>query len=252
MARFSDKVVLVTGGSQGLGRVAAVLFAKEGAKVVIADVQSADETIAGIEAAGSEGLFVNADVSKAADVENMIRKTVDAYGKLDVLYNNAAIWKEQPFLADIDEEDFDKVYSVNLKGVFLGMKYGIRQMLKQGGGTIVNCGSINSYVAEAYSSDYATMKAAVLMLTKQGAVEYAKDNIRINCVCPGPMLTPMVEVAAREANQTIEEFSRQWKLPIGRMADPAEVAKTVLFLASDDASYMAGAGMLVDGGYTAV
>jgi len=252
MGRLEGKVALITGGSAGLGRVTARLFAEEGAKVVITDVSDGSEAVAEIEAAGSEVLFVKADVSKAADAENMVQAAVDRFGRLDILYNNAAIWFEQPLLADISEEDFDRMYQVNVKGVFLGMKYAIRQMLKQGGGTIVNCGSINSFVAEAHSSDYATTKGAVLMLTKQGAVEYAKDNIRINCVCPGPMLTPMVRAAAEKAGQSIPEFSKQWNLPRGIVSDPLEVAKVVLFLASDESSNVIGASILADGGYTAL
>ena len=166
MGRLDGKVALITGGSAGLGRVTAQLFAKEGAKVVITDVSDGSEAVAEIEAAGGEVLFVKADVSKSGDVQNMIQAAVDRFGRLDILYNNAAIWFEQPLLADISEEDFDRMYQVNVKGVFLGMKYAIQQMLKQGGGTIVNCGSINSFVAEPHSSDYATTKGAVLMLTK--------------------------------------------------------------------------------------
>lgn len=252
MGRLDGKVALITGGSAGLGRVTAQLFAKEGAKVVITDVSDGAEAVAEIEAAGGEVLFVKADVSKAADVQNMIQAAVDRFGRLDILYNNAAIWFEQPLLADISEEDFDRMYQVNVKGVFLGMKYAIRQMLKQGGGAIVNCGSINSFVAEPHSSDYATTKGAVLMLTKQGAVEYAKQNIRINCVCPGPMLTPMVRAAAEKAGQTIPEFSKQWNLPRGIVSDPLEVAKVVLFLASDESANVIGASILADGGYTAL
>lgn len=252
MGRLEGKVALITGGSAGLGRVTAKLFAEEGAKVVITDVSDGSEVVAEIEAAGGEVLFVKADVSKAADVQNMVQAAVDRFGRLDILYNNAAIWFEQPLLADISEEDFDRMYQVNVKGVFLGMKYAIQQMLKQGGGTIVNCGSINSFVAEAHSSDYATTKGAVLMLTKQGAVEYAKENIRINCVCPGPMLTPMVRAAAEKAGQTIPEFSKQWNLPRGIVSEPLEVAKVVLFLASDESSNVIGASILADGGYTAL
>lgn len=252
MGRLAGKVALITGGSAGLGRVTSLLFAQEGASVVISDVSDGAEAVADIEAIGGRAVFVRADVSKAADVENMVQAAVDAFGRLDILYNNAAIWFEQPPLAEISEEDFDKVYQVNVKGVFLGMKYGIRQMLKQGGGTIVNCGSINSFVAEAGSSDYATTKGAVLMLTKQGAVEYARYNIRVNCVCPGPMLTPMVRAAAEKAGQTIPEFSRQWNLPRGQVSDPLEVAKVVLFLASDESANVVGASILADGGYTAV
>ena len=252
MGRLAGKVALITGGGAGLGRVTALLFAKEGAKVVISDVSDSSEAIGDIEAIGGEALFVKADVSKSTDAQNMIRAAVERFGRLDILYNNAAIWFEQPLLADLSEQDFDRMYQVNVKGVFLGMKYAIQQMLKQGGGTIVNCGSINCFVAEPHSSDYATTKGAVLMLTKQGAVEYAKDNIRINCVCPGPMLTPMVRAAAEKAGQTIPEFSKQWNLPRGLISDPLEVAKVVLFLASDESSNVIGASILADGGYTAL
>lgn len=252
MARFTDKVALVTGASSGLGRVSANLFAQEGAKVVVCDISDGSHVVTEILESGGEAIFVNADVSKAEDAEAMIQAAVDAYGRLDILYNNAAIWIEQPLLADIPVEDFDKVMAVNARGVFLGMKYGIRQMLRQGGGSIVNCGSINSFVSEVKSTDYAATKAAVLSLTKSGALEYARQNIRVNCVCPGPMLTPMVEAAYNEAGVSLEEFSKQWNIPMGRIADPAEMAKAVLFLASDDASFITGASLLVDGGYTIV
>lgn len=252
MGRLSGKVALITGGSAGLGRVTANLFAQEGAKLVLADITDGADAVAEIEALGGEAIFVRTDVSNAADAANMVQAAVDRFGSLDILYNNAAIWFEQPALADIAEEDFDRVYQVNVKGVFLGMKYGIKQMLKQGGGVIVNCGSINCFVAEPNSSDYATTKGAVLMLTKQGAVEYARHNVRVNCVCPGPMLTPMVRAAAEKAGQSIAEFSQQWNLPRGRIADPLEVARVVLFLASDESSNVVGAAILADGGYTAI
>lgn len=252
MGRLSGKVALITGGSAGLGRDTAQLFAEEGAKVVIADVSDGSAAVADIKAIGGEAVFVKTDVTKASDVQNMIKTAVDTFGRLDILYNNAAIWFEQPSLADIEEKDFDRIYEVNVKGVFLGMKYGIQQMLKQGGGTIVNCGSINCFVAEPGSSDYATTKGAVLMLTKQGAVEYADKNIRINAVCPGPMLTPMVRAAAEKAGQTIPEFSKQWNLPRGRVSEPREVAQVVLFLASDESANVVGASILADGGYTAL
>lgn len=252
MARFTDKVVLITGAGSGLGRVSANLFAQEGAKVVVCDISDAANVVSEIQQAGGEATYVRADVSKPDDAEGMIRAAVDTYGRLDVLYNNAAIWVEQPLFADIPVEDFDRVMSVNARGVFLGMKYGIRQMLAQGGGVIVNCGSINCFVSEIKSTDYAATKAAVLSLTRSGALEYAKNNIRVNCVCPGPMLTPMVEAAYHEAGVSLEEFSKQWNIPMGRIADPAEMAKAVLFLASDDASFITGTSLLVDGGYTVV
>ena len=252
MARFTGKVALVTGGASGLGRITATLFAQEGAKVVVADIGDGQSVVEEIRATGGEAIYVKVDVTKSEDVARMIDTAVTAFGRLDVLYNNAATWVEQPLLADIEEEDFDKVMAVNAKGVFLGMKYGIRQMLKQGGGVIVNCGSIVSFVSEIMSTDYAATKAAVLSLTKSGALEYAQQNIRVNCVCPGPMRTPMVEAAAAKLGQSVEEFSAQWNIPMGRIADPAEVARVVLFLASDDSSFMTGASVLVDGGYTII
>jgi NAD(P)-dependent dehydrogenase (short-subunit alcohol dehydrogenase family) len=252
MGRFTGKVAVVTGGSKGLGRETAILFAKEGAKVVIADHSDGSHTLNAIKTAGGEAIYVKTDVTNTNDVQTMIQRAVDAYGRLDILYNNAATLKETTLLADIPEEDFDRTMAVNVKGVFLGMKYGIRQMLKQGGGVIVNCGSVSSFVADPNNADYLTSKGAVIMLTKAGALEYAQQNIRINVVCPGPMRTPMVETAAKRLNKTVDQFAAQWNLPIGRIADPVEVAKAVLFLASDDSSFMIGAHVLVDGGYTII
>jgi NAD(P)-dependent dehydrogenase (short-subunit alcohol dehydrogenase family) len=253
MGRFTDKVVLITGGSQGLGHATAILFAKEGAKVVIADISDAAHTLSAIKAVGGEAIFVKADVANTYEVQAMIQKAVDAYGKLDVLYNNAAISGKACPLADMPEEDFDRTMAVNVKGVFLGMKYGIRQMLKQGGGVIVNCASTSSFVADDLKdADYIASKGAVMMLTKTGAVEYATRNIRINAVCPGAMRTPMAEAVAKKMNQTLDQLTTLGNLPIGRVADPVEVAKAVLFLASDDSSYMIGAHVLVDGGYTII
>jgi NAD(P)-dependent dehydrogenase (short-subunit alcohol dehydrogenase family) len=252
MGRFTDKVALITGGSQGLGRETAILFAKEGAKVVIAGISEASHTLNVIKTAGGEAISVKADVTNTHEVQAMIQAAVDVYGKLDILYNNAAILGNPSPLAEMAEEDFDRTIAVNLKGVFLGMKYGIRQMLKQGGGVIVNCGSVSSFVADPDNADYLASKGAVMMLTRAGALEYAQQNIRINAVCPGPMRTPMLESAAKKVNQTVDQFAKQWNLPIGRIADPVEVAKAVLFLASDDSSFMIGAHVLVDGGFTII
>ncbi|MDB5581458.1 MAG: dehydrogenase, short-chain alcohol dehydrogenase like protein [Bradyrhizobium sp.] len=254
MRRFEGKIALVTGGHRGLGRETAILFAKEGAKVVVVDIVDAASTVAAIETTGGEAMFVKADVTDAAQVRAMVEKTVDAYGRLDILYNNAAILGNMVPLAEMVEEDFDRTMAVNVRGVFLGMKYGIRQMLKQGGGVIINCGSVSCFVADSDNADYLASKGAVMMLTKGGALEYAQQNIRINAVCPGPMRTSLLEDAAKRMNQTVDEFAKgqNWNLPIGRVADPVEVAKIVLFLASDDASYMVGALVSVDGGYTIV
>ena len=199
MGRFTDKVALITGGSQGLGRETAILFAKEGAKVVIAGISEASQTLNAIKTAGGEAIFVKADVANTCEVQTMIQTAVDTYGKLDILYNNAAILGDPSPIADMTEEDFDRTMAVNVKGVFLGMKYGIRQMLKQGGGVIVNCGSVSSFVADPNNADYLASKGAVMMLTRAGALEYAQQNIRINAVCPGPMRTPMLEAAAKKA-----------------------------------------------------
>jgi NAD(P)-dependent dehydrogenase (short-subunit alcohol dehydrogenase family) len=251
--KLDGKVAIITGSGAGLGRATAILFAKEGAKVVVNvynTVKDAEHVVSLIKAAGGEAIYVQADVSKAADVQRMVRTTVDKYGKLDILVNNAAIWEERALLAELREEDWDRTMDVNVKGTFLGMKYAIPEMLKRGGGVIVNLASTSSFIAEPGFVDYQASKSAIIMLNRAAALEYAPKNIRINAIAPGAMKTRMVERAAQKVGQSVDEYSNQWNIPIGRLAEPEEIAKAVLFLASDDASYVIGSIVLVDGGLT--
>ena len=254
MGRIEDKVALITGGSSGIGQATALLFAKEGAKVVVAAHQvtgSLEETVAMIKASGGEASFVEADVSKSAEVENMVKTTVDTYGRLDILFNNAGNQQSLGTTVETSEEDFDRVINVNLKGVFLGMKYGIPQMLKTGGGSIVNTASINAFIAFTNVPVYSAAKSGVVMLTKTAAMEYVNQNIRVNCVCPGFILTP--RSARVRSDPKFESVAPTWpKSPVGRPGRPEEVAQAVLFLASDESSYTTGTVLFVDGGITAL
>jgi len=251
--KLNDKVAIITGSGVGIGRATAILFAKEGAKVVVNNcetVEDGEHVVSLIKAADGEAIYVQADVSKAADVQRMVRTTVDKYGKLDILVNNAGIWEEYTLLAELPEEVWDRTMDVNVKGTFLGMKYAIPEMLKRGGGVIVNLASTSCFIAERRFVDYQASKSAIIMLNRAAALEYAPKNIRINVIAPGVIRTRMVYRAAQKAGQSLEEYSKQWSIPIGRLAEPEEIAKVALFLASDDASYMIGSIVLVDGGIT--
>lgn len=251
MGRLENKVALITGSGSGIGRATAVLFAKEGAKVLVADyvVDGGEETVNIIKKAGGEASFVKADVSKAADIENMIKTTVRIYGRLDILVNNAGIMQPMMPTHENTEELFDKVININLKGVFLGMKYGIAEMLKSGGGVVLNAASIAGLVGLGGSPVYCASKGGVIQLTKVAALDYATQNIRVNCVCPGVIWTPMVEAVTGDSKEAQARFTAME--PVGRMGKPEEVAQAYLFLASDDASFITGAAVPVDGGFVA-
>ena len=248
---LQGKIALVTGGGSGIGRASALAFAREGAKVVVADVviDGGEETIGLIKKAGGEAIFVKADVSKAAEVEALVNKAVEAYGRLDCTYNNAGIEGIMASTTDYTEEAWDRVMAINLKGVWLCMKYEIPQMLKQGGGAIVNTASVAGLLGGQRMPAYVASKHGVVGLTKTAALEYAKSGIRVNAVCPGAIRTPMMEraIAMRP------EFERQALAaePIGRMAKPEEVAEAVAWLCSDAASFVTGHSMVVDGGMVA-
>lgn len=247
---FEHRVVLVTGGATGIGRATALKFAHAGAKVAVADIaaDAGRETVARIEAEGGVARYFPVDVSRAAEVERLVRDVVAAWGRLDIAFNNAGAASESAPITEASEADFDRVTGVNLKGVWLCMKYAIAQMLVQGGGVVINTGSALSFRGRAGSSAYIASKHAVAGLTKSCAIEYGARNIRINAVCPGVIRTPMLDSRpvseAREAKMVALH-------PIGRLGTPEEVADCVLWLASERAAFVHGALISVDGGWTA-
>jgi len=246
---FTGQVVLITGGRSGIGQATAVMFAEQGAKVVIAGRSHADETLAKIKEVGGEGMFVKTDVSIAADVENCINTIVEKYGRLDVAFNNSGLLPVTTDLINQTEEDFQKIIDVDLKGVFLCMKYQIPVMLKQEtGGAIINCGSVVSVAADPGMAPYVAAKHGVAGLTRAAGIEYIKDNIRINLVAPGFTATEMTSgwLADPDFCEMVKGFNF-----VHRWAEPEEMAGIVLFLASPMASFMAGSIVTLDGGQTA-
>lgn len=250
MSEFSGKVAIVTGAASGIGRASAQLYASEGAKVVVSDVdvEGSLETIQLIKDAGGEAFFVQTDVSNPADCEALVKMTIDQYGRLDFACNNAGIGGEQNLTADYSLEGWQKVIDVNLSGVFYCMKYEIRAMLETGGGAIVNMASILGLVSFATAPAYVAAKHGVVGLTKNAAVEYATSGIRVNVVGPAFIKTPMI--ASLEDNE--ETLNLLVSLhPIGRLGAPEEVAELVIWLSSDRAAFVTGAYFAVDGGYLA-
>ncbi len=247
MQTFYNASVLVTGGASGIGRATALAFAAAGAKVLVADRQAegSAETVSQIEAAGGQALSAVVDVTDADAVADLVKTAVHAFGSLDVAVNNAGILGAPAPLHDTDEDRFDQVLNVNLRGVFLCMKYEIRQMLKQGGGRIVNVASLAGLVGFSGFAPYAASKHAVLGLTKTAALEYAKSNIRINAVCPSIIETPMT-TGEHIPPDLLAKYLRAH--PMGRAGKPEEVANAILWLASEGASFINGVGLTVDGG----
>jgi NAD(P)-dependent dehydrogenase (short-subunit alcohol dehydrogenase family) len=249
--QLEGKVALVTGGSSGIGRATAFAFAREGARVVIADVQikAGEETAHIIKEEDGQAVFIPADVSKPAEVERLINRVIEIYGRLDCAFNNAGIEGENAPTAASTEENWDRVMGIDLKGVWLCMKYEILQMLEQGSGVIVNMSSVAGLVGYRNLSAYVASRHGVVGLTKTAALEYAKEGIRVNAVCPGVIHTPMVERATHGDIKAEAQYAALQ--PVGRMGMPAEVAELVVWLCSDAASFITGQAIAVDGGYIA-
>jgi len=251
--RLAGKVALITGAGSGQGRAAARLFAKEGAKVVVTDVaiKGGEETVGLVRAEGGEASFIALDVSKAAQVQRGVELAVQTYGSLHILYNNAAIWNPRldNRVVELEEEAWDTILAVNLKGVYLCCKYGIPELSRAGGGSVINTASIAGLVSSGQPShSYSASKGGVIALTRAMAMAYAKDQVRVNVICPGGVDTPMIAplMADEQARQRAATMH-----PIGRMGTPEDIASLALYLASDESSWVTGSVFTIDGGYTA-
>lgn len=248
---FNGKVALITGGSFGIGRATAAAFALRGATVVVVDwiEDENGDTLKQIEAAGSKGLFIKCDVSKVNDVKEMVNRTLKEFGRIDFAFNNAGIEGENAPAHECTEENWDRTLAINLKGIWACMKYEIIQMLKQGGGAIVNTASVAGLVGFPGLPAYVVSKHGIVGLTKTAALENAKSNIRINAVCPGVIKTPMVDRITGKDKEVEKQYEDME--PIGRMGEPGEVAEAVVWLCSDAASFVTGHSLAVDGGWIA-
>ncbi len=250
MKRLEGKVAIVTAAGSGIGRASAQAFAREGARVVVSDIapDSGKETVQSIETLGGEAIFVEADASRRPDIERLISETVDRFGRIDCAHNNAGIAESPVLTADLEEEEWDRILALNLKGVWLCMKYEIRHMLDHGGGTVVNTSSIAGMVGGATPA-YNASKHGVIGLTKQAALEYARRGIRVNAVCPSIIRTPLLESVFVQW----PEAEEQWMAaqPNGRFGSPEEVSGAVLWLCSEGSSFVTGHAVAVDGGWLA-
>ena len=252
MSNFTDKSVIVTGGSGGMGMATAHAFAEAGARVVVADISDAGATVADdICKAGGTAVFQRVDVADAASTESMVKRAVDEFGTLDYAVNMAAIEGETERLADLDVFTFDRIIAINLRSIFLSMKYEIRAMLSSGrGGAIVNIGSTNSFRPQPHQSAYTASKHGVIGLTRSAAIDYAGDGIRINAICPGAIDTPMLRNAMKRRGREESEIVARLSL-VGRFGRADEIARAAMWLCSDDSSFTVGHALAVDGGYLA-
>lgn len=245
---LKDKIVLITGAAQGIGLATAQEFAKAGAVTIMADIKKPEQEAAALTSEGYRVLAIQCDVSKEQDVKNMMEEILKTYGRLDAAFNNAGIQTPQRPMAEITNDEFDHTVAVDLKGVWNCMQYEIPQMLKQGGGCIVNTSSQGGVTGFPGQAAYIACKHAVIGLTRTAAIDYADKGIRINAVCPGCILTPMAADIIRRNPAMAEEFNKM--IPQGRLGQPEEIAHAVMWLCSPGASFVQGSALMVDGGFT--
>ncbi|MDE7169572.1 MAG: SDR family oxidoreductase [Mucispirillum sp.] len=246
---LKNKTAFVTGAKNGIGLAAAQAFAKAGANVALIDIIDASEEAEMLKKQGFEAVFIKADVSSESNVKSAVEKTVEIYGSLDAAFNNAGVQTPQLPMAQISNKDYDITVQVDLGGVWKCMKYEIEQMLKQGGGSIINTSSQGGVTGFPGQAAYIACKHAVIGLTRTAAIDYAKENIRVNAICPGAIKTPMAEELIKRNPEIEKELLRD--IPMGRLGLPEEIAQAVLWLASPASSFLTGQPIIVDGGFTA-
>ena len=253
--KLKDKVALITGSASGMGRASAILFAKEGAKIAVVDIndKGGKETVDLVKEGGGEALFIKTDLTKAIDVQDMIKKTVDKYGKIDILFNNAGIAMSFTPIEEVEEDLWDRIFTINVKTIFWACKYAVPLMKKKGGGVIINTASIVGVRPRPGLNAYLASKGAAITLTKGLAIELAPHNIRVNCINPVATETPMFPYFIDDSGARDTKFEEAKKkfiegIPLGRLAAAEDIAHAALFLASDDSSFVTGIGLDVDGG----